>query len=50
MIGELPKLKSDTGAVRLRVEVNPVQYCIIVIKLFWSSSGIELNYYLKAPS
>jgi hypothetical protein len=31
MIGELPELKSDNGAIRLRVELNPVQYCIIII-------------------
>ena len=31
MIGKLPKLKSDIGTVRLRVEVNPVQYFIIII-------------------
>lgn len=34
MIGELPKLKSDAGAVRLRVEVNPVQYFIIIFNYF----------------
>lgn len=40
MFGQLQKLKSDTGAVRLRVKVNTVQYFVFIIQLFLLPSGV----------